>query len=243
MATEQAAQRKEYGACEERTIMLMGRTRTGKSTIAEVLATTLYKTKPLSIFSETREPIVKNFFTTDKNTQKSYRFTIIDTPGFFDMTRDKSIRLQNSAILEHIKTCLASNVRNVHLIGIVFNLSGGINEQDIDAMVYIKENFLDIAEITALVVTHCEHMNAAQREKLINDFFQHKLVIKHKLRELFLQGVLFMGSLRYESLEAKNEAAIYLEYNNILDMRTAFIEKCISCARIIPIQNSSCSLM
>ena len=141
MTTESTTQDVTYGPCEERTIMLLGRTRTGKSTIAEVLRSTLYKSKRLNIYSETREATIKHFFTTDKNSKKSYLFTIIDTPGFFDLTTEKSSRLYNRNITEQIKSCLDFNIRHVHLIGIVFNLAGGINERDIQTMIYIKQNF------------------------------------------------------------------------------------------------------
>jgi GTPase Era involved in 16S rRNA processing len=247
MATERtdntANNRKEYGPCEERTIMLMGRTRTGKSTIAEVLANTLYKPRKLSIYSETRQTTARSFFTTDKNTGKSYRFTIIDTPGFFDMTHDSRVRLQNKDITEHIRCCLESNIRHVHLIGIVFNLVNGINERDIEAMIYIKEHFRGIEEHTALIITNCEQTNEKERNRLIDDFFQHRVFKKHNLKDFFRQGVLFMGCLRYESLETANEAAIYLEYNNVLDMRTEFIEKCIRCTNTFSFRDSACSIM
>jgi GTPase Era involved in 16S rRNA processing len=247
MATEQTDNitnnREHYGPCEERTIMLMGRTRTGKSTIAEVLATTLHKPKKLSIYSETRKASIKSFFTTDKRSGISYRFTIIDTPGFFDITRDTSLRLQNQHVVEQIKSCLESNIRHIHLIGIVFNLVNGINERDIEAMIYIKENFIGIENYTALVITNCEHMNEQQRKKLVEEFFQHRRVKQHNLRNFFQKGILFMGCLRFESLESTNEAAIYFEYNNVLDMRTAFIEKCIECTTNVPCYDSACSIM
>jgi GTPase SAR1 family protein len=243
MANTQTNNRKEYGSCEERTIMLMGRTRTGKSTIAEVLATTLHKPKKLSIYSDTRESVIKSFFTTHTDTGKSYRFTIIDTPGFFDLTRDKSLHLQNKDITQQIKSFLESNIRHAHLIGIVFNLTNGINERDIETMIYIKQNFRRIENNTALVITNCEQMDETQRNRLISDFFQHRQVKKHKLKEFFRQGVLFMGCLRYESLETANESAIYLEYNNVLDMRTAFIEKCIECTNTFSFEDYVCSIM
>jgi GTPase Era involved in 16S rRNA processing len=243
MATEQTDYCEAYGPCEERTILLMGRTRTGKSTIAGVLATTLYKPKKLNIYSDTRQTEIRTIFTTDRDTRKSYRFTIIDTPGFFDLTRDKTSRLQNEDIREHIKSCLQFDVRHVNLIGIVFNLANGINERDIEAMIYIKENFRGIENNTALVITNCEQMNESERIRLIKQFFQHPKVKQHNLANFFQQGVLFMGCLRYESLETINESAIYLEYNNILDMRTAFIKKCIQCTSTFSFHDSVCSIM
>ena len=243
MTTEQTSHLKDFGPCEERTIVLIGRTRTGKSTMAEVLANTLYKPKELSIYSETRTATTKDFFTTDKRTNKSYRFTIIDTPGFFDITREKNTRLKNHTIIEQIQFCLGNNIRHVHLFGIVFNLVNGINERDIETMIYIKNQFRGIEDYTALVVTSCEHMTEHERTKLTQEFFQHRTVKKHGLDKFFRQGVLYMGCLRHESIESINEKAIYLEYNNILDMRTAFIEKCIQSTSTYSFSDYVCSIM
>jgi GTPase Era involved in 16S rRNA processing len=235
--------RKKYGPCEERTVLLMGRTQTGKSTIAEVLATTLYTPRPLSIYSDTRRTVVKKFFTTDQQSGISYRFTIIDTPGLFDIRRDDNLRLKNQDITDNIRHCMKSNVRHAHLIGIVFNLTNGINQQDIETMIDIQHNFPQITNNAALIITNSEHLKEKDRKRLCEEFFQHRDVQRYKLKEFFKQGVLFMGCLRLESLNTVNEKAVYLEYNNVLDMRTAFIEKTIQCKNTVSFNNSVCPIM
>ena len=234
---------KKYGPCEERTVLLMGRTRTGKSTIAEVLATPLYEPKPLSIYSDTRETVIKKFFTTDQQSGISYRFTIIDTPGLFDIRRDDHSRLNNQDTSDNIRYCMKSNVRHAHLIGIVFNLTNCINQQDIKTMNYIQQNFHQITNNAALIITNSEQLEEKDRKRLCEQFFQHPDVQRYKLKEFFKQGVLFMGCLRHESLNTANEKAVYLEYNNVLDMRTRFIEKTIQCKNTVSFDNSVCSIM
>ena len=86
-------------------------------------------------------------------------------------------------------------------------------------------------------------MDEPQRVKLVREFFQHREVKKHQLESFFQQGVLFMGCLRHDSLETNNEAAIYLEYNNVLDMRTAFIKKVLQCSKAFSVHGSACSVM
>lgn len=243
MIIEQDNQLKDFGPCEERTIVLIGRTRTGKSTIAEVLADALYQPKQLSIYSETRATTATNFFTTDKRTKNSYRFTIVDSPGFFDMTREKNSRLQNDAIVMQLQSCLENNIRNVHLFGIVFNLVNGINERDIETMIYIKNHFPGIENYTALVITNCEQMTERERLRLTEEFFQHQTVKKYELRKFFRQGVFYMGCIRHESIASVNERAIYFEYKNILEMRKAFIERCIQLTSTYSFYDYACSIM
>ena len=234
---------RKFGRCEERNILLMGRTRTGKSTIAKVLEDVLHEPEPLTIYSQTRRTEVTKFFTTDKTAGRSYHFSIIDTPGFFDLQKHSRLRLENQEIMEQIIESMKYNIRQTHLIGIVFNLVHGINEKDIETMIYIKREFPVIRENAVLIITGCEQYTNEQRNKYAEDFFRHPAVRKHQIREFFQQGILFMGCLRNESVAKNHAQAIYSEYQNVLEMRTAFIEKCINCKENMPFAESACCVM
>ena len=92
-------------------------------------------------------------------------------------------------------------------------------------MKYVKQMYPSLGKHMALIVTHCEELEDAQRDNLVGDFFRHPEVKMSNLAEFFEQGVFFMGCLRYESFKQKNDKAIYAQYRNILTMRKNFIEK------------------
>jgi hypothetical protein len=133
----------------------------------------------------------------------------------------------NDRIKKVVDSCIEHDVTNVHLFAFVFSINPGINDQDIATMKYVKEKYPALGKHMALVVTHCEELQRGERDDLIIKFFQHHEVKASALAEFFQQGTFFMGCLRYESYNQKNDKAIYAQYRNILDMRKLFIEKCI----------------
>ena len=134
---------------------------------------------------------------------------------------------------------MEKNITNIHLFAFVFNLSAGIIERDIETMLYVKTAYPYLAKHMALVITHCEQLEDNQRKRLVEDFFRHPKVKQSKLEEYFTKGTLFMGCLRYESVTTANKQSMYFEYNNVLDMRMAFIEKCTQCDKPFNIYQES----
>jgi GTP-binding protein EngB required for normal cell division len=218
----------QFHQCIDRNIILIGRTRTGKSTISEVINNVMSVAKTNELYSQTRTIQFKTI-STEARDNIWYFFNFIDLPGFFDIASNGRQRLTNDNITTYLQDCMSKNITNIHMFAFVFNLAAGINERDIDTMLYVKTTYPYLGKYMALVITHCEQLEVEQRKRLIGDFFRHPKVIQSKLEEYFKVGTLFMGCLRHESVATSNEQSMYFEYNNILDMRTEFIEKCIQC--------------
>jgi GTP-binding protein EngB required for normal cell division len=212
--------------CEERNIVLMGRSRTGKSTIAKVMGDVFHFSGEKSLFSETKQ-IDFHKVTTSTANGRHYYFNIIDVPGFFDISIDIKTSLTNHQVKQFINKCITQNVCNIHMFAYVFNLHGGINEDDIKAMVYTRTHFKDLSANMALIITNCERCTEEQREQLRNNFFKNETVVKHHLKDFFRQGIYFMGCLRQDSYEQANQQSISEEYRNVLEMRNKWILKCI----------------
>jgi GTP-binding protein EngB required for normal cell division len=215
----------QFHKCIDRNIILIGRTRTGKSTISNVINDITYVSKAHELYAETRAIQIKTISTETKD-NVWYYFNFIDVPGFFDIAINGKEKLTNEKITSYLQECITKNITNIHMFGFVFNLAAGINEQDIETMVYVKTTYPYLDKYMALVITHCEQLEQDQRKKLVDDFFRHPKVIKTKLNEYFKLGALFMGCIRHESVMTANDKSMYFEYNNILDMRIEFIEKC-----------------
>jgi GTP-binding protein EngB required for normal cell division len=218
----------KFHKCYDRNVILIGRTRTGKSTMASVVNDITYVSKAHELYSQTQKIQFKTISTETKD-NVWYYFNFIDVPGFFDISANGKQKLTNEKINFYLQECMGKNITNIHMFAFVFNLAAGINERDIETMLYVKNTYPYLDRHMALVITHCEQLEAPQRKRLIEDFFRHSKVKQSKLQDYFKLGVLFMGCLRNESVTTCNDKSMYFEYNNILDMRADFIAKCIEC--------------
>lgn len=201
-----------------RTILLMGPSRAGKSTISETLQDSLHEPNEPTLYSCTRHPDPKQI----------NGLRIIDMPGFNDIqTCNRPSSLSNKSIVNMLQMQLHEK-NPVHYIAFVFSLADGIKQEDINAMIFVQSTFPYLAKRMMLVITHAEELNQEEQEKLINEFFQHPQVKDYQLRHFFKQGILFLGCLRYESYHRMDYTALYNEHQNVMDMRKKFIEKCFS---------------
>ena len=201
-----------------RTILLMGPSRAGKSTISETLQDSLHEPNEPTLYSCTRHPDPKQI----------NGLRIIDMPGFNDIqTRNRTSSLSNKSIVKMLQTQLHEK-SPVHYIAFVFSLADGIKQEDINAMIFVQSTFPDLTGRMMLVITHAEELNQEEQEELIDEFFQHPQVKENHLRNFFKQGILFLGCLRYESYHRMDYSALYNEHQNVMEMRKKFIEKCFS---------------
>jgi GTP-binding protein EngB required for normal cell division len=212
--------------CEERNLVLIGRSRTGKSTVSKVMGDVFYMSTEKTLFSETKN-VEFHKVTTGTRDGRHYYFNIIDVPGFFDISADAKPVLTNDQVKKFINNCITQNVCNIHMFAYVFSLHGGINEDDIKAMIYTKNNFKDLSANMALIITNCERFTAQQRQELSDNFFKNDTVVQHHLKDFFKQGIYFMGCLRKESYEQANKQSIQEEYTNVSEMRNRWLSKCI----------------
>jgi GTP-binding protein EngB required for normal cell division len=199
-----------------RTLLLMGPSRAGKSTISETLKDSLHEPNEPTLYSCTRNPDPKQI----------NGLRIIDMPGFNDIqTRNKTSSLSNRSIVKMLQMQLRET-RPVHHVAFVFSLADGIKEEDISAMIFVQSTFPELAGRMMLVVTHAEELNPEEKDGLVEEFFQHPRVKQYHLRNFFRQGILFLGCIRYESYHRMDYTALRNEHQNVLEMRKKFIEKC-----------------
>lgn len=212
--------------CNERNLVLMGRSRTGKSTVAKVMDNVFHFSEEKALFSETKQ-VEFHKVKTGTRDGRHYYFNIIDIPGFFDISIDLKTSLTNDQVKQFINKCISQNVCNIHMFAYVFSLNGGINEDDIKAMIYTRTHFKDLSANMALIITNCERSTIEERQELRDKFFENETVVKNHLKDFFKQGIYFMGCLRKESRDQANKQSIQEEYTNVAEMRNRWISKCI----------------
>ncbi|CAF1395219.1 unnamed protein product [Rotaria socialis] len=205
-------------------LLLMGKTRTGKTTIAKVIENPCYIPPDRKIYSETKQITIHSVSTTLINSNNIYSFNIIDTPGMFDKVKQQNKTIKNDKIKRTIDKCMEQDVTNIHLFAFVINLQTNLDIEDIYSMIFVKENYPFLHEYICLIVTHSEETNWQQREDKINDFFQSDLVQKNNLKDFFGKKVFFMGSLRPELVNYPNKQSVREQIINVHQMRDIFID-------------------
>ncbi|CAF1548842.1 unnamed protein product [Adineta ricciae] len=131
-----------FKRCIHRNLLLLGRTRTGKSTISEVISDPACVAKDAKLFSETRK-ITLNRVAANHREQTCY-FNIIDSPGLYDNTIEQKEHLTNEKIRQYINECITKDVTDIHAFGFVFSANGGINSEDIKSMIFVKEKYPEL---------------------------------------------------------------------------------------------------
>ena len=159
---------------EQRNVLIIGRSGSGKSTIANAIANR--KTFPESaIFSPgTKLPIEQRKINiVDENDQQvKYKVKLLDTKGLFDASGWGNAEKDHENIFQATKTHINSNRLNIHLALFVFEYShGSIQEKDIKAFEALFKFFSsDFSSVSALIITHCDRENVKTRTEIESDF-------------------------------------------------------------------------
>ncbi|CAF1547927.1 unnamed protein product [Adineta steineri] len=215
-------------------LLLMGKTRTGKTTVAEVLADPCYVPLDAKLHSDTKEVTIHPVVVTMVHEDRIYCFNVVDTPGLYDKVKNRVTPLSNERIKVVIDECIKKDVTNMHLFAFVISLKGNVDTEDISSMKFIMKNYPKLHPHICLLVTHCEGNSAEQRTAKVKEFFESQTVVALGLKEFFGQNIYYMGSLRPELRTNPDKQCVRQQMRNILEMREKFLEYIIS----IDVKNS-----
>ncbi|XP_020911055.1 immune-associated nucleotide-binding protein 3 [Exaiptasia diaphana] len=156
---------------QKRNVIVIGKTGTGKSTVANKIAG--YGNFDVFHTSQSGTPKVSHCETTmdDPETNVRYDFKVIDTIGLFDHRLSLYHKIMNKEIMDRIKVYLNDVIpEGITLVMFVFR-KGRFTQEEEDTFNYITENFRnDISEISTLVITNCENDDDEGRQDIIEDF-------------------------------------------------------------------------
>ncbi|CAF4267893.1 unnamed protein product, partial [Rotaria sp. Silwood2] len=169
----------QFNRFVDRNIVLLGRLRTGKSTLIKVLKSSSFRPTGESLYTHTQNVQFQNV-TIESNDGIKLRFNIFDTPGHFQVTG-------NDCIKQIIDACIAYGIINVHMFAFVINLTNCLNYQDIEAIKFLKNKYPSLGKHMALILTHCESLTKARRQQLTDDFLDYIDVRRNELAEYFGQ--------------------------------------------------------
>ena len=140
---------------EHKNIILVGRTRTGKSTIKSLLVNPATIPDPMTLKSGTREPHFQAFHMNDHDVL----LNIIDTPGLFEHSNNELDIRDNETILKTIGFCINMETKKFHAICFCVSLVAGINQEDIKSLELLADYFgSEASKNSCLIITRCESL-------------------------------------------------------------------------------------
>lgn len=211
-------------------ILLIGRTRTGKSTINALVVDPTQVPDALTLKSGTREPRFQSFHMAENDVV----LNIIDTPGLFEHDTNKVDVRDNDTILRTIGMCMNMEITKFHVICFCVSLTTGVNREDIESLhAWVKYLGLDASKNSCLIITRCESIDEEQRERLKRELSEdmHFKVV----RPFFKLGIFFSGAISRDDLERGNDS-VYKQFFTINDYRENLIELFLSVRDPIPLE-------
>nr|ACD54613.1 AIG1-like protein [Adineta vaga] len=217
-------------------ILIIGRTRTGKSTIKTLLVDPTNIPDELTLKSGTKDPHFQSFHLNEKNNV----LNIIDTPGLFERSSNEIDIRDNETIMNTIKMCANMEITKFHAICFCVSLTNGINEQDITSTEKLIEYMgPEISKNSCLIITHCESKTEAQREKLKEELI-HDAHFRNIAR-FFKLGIYFSGSINRDDFLTASDNIVE-QFFTISEYRQKLINLFLSVKDPLPIADMRISL-
>lgn len=144
---------------ESVTVLIVGRTQTGKTTIINTLINPRSSSSHSS-YSETREPQLHKLIVT-KTAQadhKSYQLNIIDTPGLKEVRRTGEKAYTDKELLDLSTLFVKENIARINMVAMITR-AGETNREDIEVFREIIRFLGDeFSKISMLILTHCDDL-------------------------------------------------------------------------------------
>jgi len=189
-----------------RNVLMVGKTRSGKSTAVGVLKDPCFIPKGMSIFSDTVDPKFASFSLDDTKVSTKFTFNVIDTPGLKEVKAIGEDARSDKAIMNTIQYCLKNEITKVNVLLIFISFELGVNVDDLDSFATFLEMFGHNDISICMCITRAEDKPKSWRDEMIRQLNQHQYFSKVLQRPNVT--VVFIGcvdSIRIQTVGTRDE--------------------------------------
>merc|ERR1712137_16596 len=156
-----------------RNILIVGKTRSGKSTATGVMKDPCYVPKEMSIFSDTVDPKFQSFSLDNNKDGTKYTVNIIDTPGLKEVTKVGVNARSDEAILNTIQYCLKNEITKINVLLIFISFELGVTTDDLDSFATFLKYFAHESACVCMCITRAEDKPVSWRKNIMSQLKSH----------------------------------------------------------------------
>lgn len=209
-------------AAETRNILMVGRTRSGKTTAVGVLKDTAYEPPMMTLFSETSMAKLDSFSLLVKDKNQKLNLNMIDTPGLFEIKESKEKARSEQQILSIIKDCMKMEIAKIHCVTIFASFETGVNSQDLEAARLLKQLFSGTTIL--FCITRAENKTDSWKRSILSE-----ISTMDEYKDI-VENVVWMGCFNSKSSNISTDEDALLVYKKVYNMRRSFLEKIMECS-------------
>lgn len=210
---------------ETRNVLMVGRTRSGKTTVIGVLKDPCVEPSKMSIFSDPSQPKCQGFSINNKSTNTKYTINVIDTPGLKEVARKGETKREDKEIMETVTTCLNAEITKIHVLVMVTSFEAGITDDDVNAFRIYMDKFWNEGMTAIICITRAEDKKPVWRTDLISQLHSHtyfKSVLDKPNMHVCFMGCVSAGAS--DSLITADSAELEAKYDFVIQLRKEFLE-------------------
>eukprot|EP01084_Bolivina_argentea_P172445 298710_1 len=211
---------------EVRNIIFVGRGRTGKTTLINVLKDRDYNPPPTTVVRDTINASFQSFTIKSKKLNTNLHINIMDTPGLFERSIDINDQRTNEIILDTIKKCIDMEITKINHVYFVMNLQHGLNTEDIKSFHIFSKLFIGIGNKISIIISRAQGLSTKDYEHYINQF---KTIADLKpMYEKANERLLFLGAVAKRDMyvTSKLKKNVYYQrktlFEHIIQQNTSF---------------------
>lgn len=219
----------------EKTIVFVGKTKNGKSTVINTIEDVTTINQESGIFSITTTAHVKDLYMEIDNIK--YIIHCMDTPGLKEIKsiNSKEKQREDEIIEDLISDCANLNILKIDIVFITIRLGNSVDLAEFEVLSTLSKLFKEAQNNFCLLLTNCENKNDIDKEKFVDDLFNHPN-FQHFKKLFTKDNIFFAGAITNSNIISTMPTQFKEYMKNIQRMRYKLLKKIITTSNPVEVK-------